>query len=261
MNVPLIKASGIASLLHIRFIPTSPRSNPRLVRKTFLQTILAIAISVLTPIVAHADSATWDLNPDSGDWNTAANWTPATVPNGSADTATFDLSNTTNVSISANTEVNGIVFTAAATNPYFIAIHAPLTLSGTGITNNSGIAQALEVETGGLEFWNSSSAGTASIDNFYVTSFSNTSTAGSAFIFNHGLLSFHDSSTAGSAHILNDDVFRASMSFEDSSSAGSALIESIGYVAFNASSQGGTARIVLSDPPGNSTGFLDNWGA
>ena len=74
-----------------------------------------------------------------------------TVPNGPADIATFDLSNTTNVSISASTEVNGIVFTAAATNPYFIAIHDGLTLSGTGITNNSGITQALEVDFGGLQ--------------------------------------------------------------------------------------------------------------
>jgi autotransporter-associated beta strand protein len=181
-----------------------------------------------------------------------------TVPNGAADIATFDLSNTTNVSISASTEVNGIVFTAAATNPYFIAIHGDdgLTLSGTGITNNSGIAQALEVDHG-LRFLNSSTAGSASIDNFYVTGFFNTSTAGSAFIFNHGLLSFNDSSTAGSAHILNDDAFVASMSFEDSSTAGSALIESIGYVYFDASSQGGTARITLSGPPGNSTGLLN----
>jgi autotransporter-associated beta strand protein len=110
---------------------------------------------------------------------------------------------------------------------------------------------------GGLGFSNSSTAGSASIDNSYSTVFFNTSTAGSAFIFNHSLLSFADSSTAGSAHILNDDQFVATMSFSDSSSAGSALIESIGYVAFNASSQGGTARIILSDPPGGSTGILD----
>jgi hypothetical protein len=38
------------------------------------------------------------------------------VPNGPADTATFDFSNVTNVSLSANTEVDGITFTAAATN-------------------------------------------------------------------------------------------------------------------------------------------------
>lgn len=219
---------------------------------------LRCSLMFLVSAVAYADSAQWSLNPTSSDWNTAANWTPVTVPNGPADIATFGLSNTTDVSISASTEVNEIVFTAAATNPYSIEIHGDgLTLSGTGITNNSGIAQVLEVVIGGLQFLNSSTAGSASIDNSYVTGFFNTSTAGTAFIFNHSLLSFYDSSSAGSAHILNDDVFVASMSFEDSSSAGSALIESIGYVALNASSQGGTARITLSGPPGNSTGFLD----
>jgi autotransporter-associated beta strand protein len=221
--------------------------------------VTAIRCSLLFLVsAAYAGSAQWNLSPTSGDWNTAANWTPMTVPNGPGDIATFALSNTTNVSISANTEVNGIVFTAAATNPYFIDIHGDdgLTLSGTGITNNSGIAQRLEVDQG-LQFLNSSTAGSASIDNFRSTVFFNTSTAGSAFIFNHSGLSFADSSTAGSAHILEDDQFVASMSFEDTSSAGSALIESIGYVAFNASSQGGTARINLSDPPGNSTGILD----
>jgi len=42
---------------------------------------------------AYATDATWNLNPTSSDWNTAANWTPNTVPTG---TATFEVSNTTN---------------------------------------------------------------------------------------------------------------------------------------------------------------------
>src|SRR6266516_194467 len=128
MNLRLTKAPGTASPLHVRFTPASPDSNPRLVRKTFLQTILAVAISILAPIVAHAGSATWDLNPGSGDWNMAANWTPMGVPNGPADIATFGLSNTTDVSISADTEVNGIIFTPAATNPYTITASPGLTL-------------------------------------------------------------------------------------------------------------------------------------
>jgi hypothetical protein len=184
MNVPLIKAPGNTSQLHIRFIPASSHSDPRLVRKTFLKTILAVAISVLAPVVAHADSATWNLNPISGDWNTAPNWTPATVPNGPADTATFALSNTTGVSISADTEVNGIIFTPAATNSYYIdTFENTLTLSGTGITNNSGIAQYLSSGSppnGSLQFSNSSTAGSANITNGSTMSFSNTSTAGLA---------------------------------------------------------------------------------
>src|SRR5512132_3480871 len=114
---------------------------------TSMNTLIAAAIRCslmfLVPTVTYAVSAQWDLDPISGDWNTAANWTPMGVPNGPADTATFGLSNTTDVSISADTEVNGITFTAAATNPYTITANPALTLtiSGTGITNNSGTTQ------------------------------------------------------------------------------------------------------------------------
>ena len=52
-------------------------------------------------------SATWKMQPVSGDWNNASNWTPTTVPNGSADAATFGVSNTTAISISAPTPVDG----------------------------------------------------------------------------------------------------------------------------------------------------------
>ena len=49
----------------------------------------------------YAGSATWNLNPPSGEWNTAANWTPATVPDGPSDVATLGLSNQTSVVINA----------------------------------------------------------------------------------------------------------------------------------------------------------------
>ena len=68
-----------------------------------------------------------------------------TVPNGPADIATFALSNTTNVSISEDTEVNGIVVYFSRDESLFHRrlIPATFTLSGTGITNNSGIAEFL----------------------------------------------------------------------------------------------------------------------
>ena len=65
----------------------------------------------------YADSATWSLNPISKDWNTAANWMPPTVPNGSADTATFGVSNVLDPRLRFRheaVEVNGIVFTPDA---------------------------------------------------------------------------------------------------------------------------------------------------
>ena len=37
------------------------------------------------PSAVYASSATWNLNPTSGEWNTAANWTRAPVPDGPRD--------------------------------------------------------------------------------------------------------------------------------------------------------------------------------
>ena len=197
-------------------------------------------------MAAHAGSATWNLNPTSGDWNTAANWRPATVPNGPADTATFALSNRTDVSISAETEVNGIMFTRAATNPYSITVdnESTLTLSGTGITNNSGIAQ--NFQTGALsllQFLNRSTAGSANIHNASVIFFFNTSSAGSANILNVNGVGFFDSSSAGSANIFTDEI--SITQFLNTSTAGSAFIGGYGYLDFGDSSRGGTARIEL----------------
>src|SRR5262245_7142615 len=83
--------------------------------------IRLIIFSVLTSSAflypdARAGSATWNLNPSSDDWNTAANWTPPTVPNGPTDIAIFGSSSISTISVSAPTEVGGIVFNADAGN-------------------------------------------------------------------------------------------------------------------------------------------------
>ena len=84
--------------------------------------ILFVTFGLLLSVgAACAGSATWLTFPASGDWNASGNWTPATVPNGAADTATFNSSNTRAVSLSSNTEVNGIVFSfSAGFTPYTI---------------------------------------------------------------------------------------------------------------------------------------------
>ena len=63
---------------------------------------------------ADAGSATWNLNPTNGDWNTDANWMPNTVPNSLTDIATVDVSNVTAISLSADTAVDGVVFSPGA---------------------------------------------------------------------------------------------------------------------------------------------------
>lgn len=121
------------------------RASPQVI---LLLPILAVCVGTN----AHADSATWKLNPVSDDWNTAANWTPPTVPNGPSDTATFDASNPTSVSISAGTEVSAVTFTADASA--FTVTSNPgqtFTISGTGITNSSGVVQNFVTDVDDLE--------------------------------------------------------------------------------------------------------------
>jgi autotransporter-associated beta strand protein len=240
--------------------------------------VVSSSIMFLLSAIAQAGSATWDLNPGSGDWNTARNWTPATVPNGSADTATFDFSNTTNVSISIDTEVNGIVFPAGATNPYTITELSnsggrPITLriDGGGIANNSGITQSFVVTgldsiaffnatagtsttitttgSGRINFTNSS-AGNATITNMSDggTNFYS-STAASATIYG-GFNKFY-SSTAGNATIyggLNNFL---------SGTAGNATI----YGSNNQFVDGATAEnATITNTPGTFTLFRGSFG-
>src|SRR5215510_3277805 len=77
---------------------------------------IPLALLFLLPVgsTSFAGSATWKAAPATGDWGTAANWTPATVPNSPTDTATFATSNITGVSLSTLITVNSIVFNSGA---------------------------------------------------------------------------------------------------------------------------------------------------
>jgi hypothetical protein len=196
--------------------------------KRLIVAAICCLLTFILPAVTYAISAEWDLDPISGDWNTAANWTPMGVPNGPADIATFGLSNTTDVSISADTEVNGITFTSAATNPYTITASPgnALILSGTGITNNSGLTQNFVAMGGTMSgsaifFTNSATAGslttfsnvggTGTFAGNGSTVFFNNASAGNATFINHsgtifayGFTEFHDSSTAANGTFINE---------------------------------------------------------
>ena len=135
--------------------------------RAFILTVMLGAVNAV-----YADSATWNLNPTSNDWNTAANWTPATVPNGPADVATFAGSSTKRLRFSAAMiEVAEMVFNPGA-NSFKITADSrlaqtwvTLTVSGPGITNNSGVTQNLVagptlIGVGGtIEFLNAATAG------------------------------------------------------------------------------------------------------
>src|SRR5207249_4104647 len=79
-----------------------------------IKLIIFLILTSFFILDSYADSATWSTNPVSGDWNDPLNWTPNTVPNGPLDTATFDVSNITDISLSDAVEVEGIVFNGAS---------------------------------------------------------------------------------------------------------------------------------------------------
>ncbi len=204
--------------------------------KIFRVGILSVLVLASTLHLANAGSATWNLSPGTNNWNTNANWTPNTgYPNGSSDTATFALSNTTNISISANVEVKNLTFTSAATNAYTITLSPSFTftvsaLSGVGITNNSGIAQhfVMTSDVAGnssvMELVNGATAGGLTTftnkgallngGGVGITTFRNNATASSAMFINEGGTvggggggggtGFNDVSTAANGTFMNN---------------------------------------------------------
>lgn len=236
-----------------------------------MKRLVLVTIACLAPAAVHAQNATWLLNPGSNAFGTATNWSPATVPTG---TASFGVSNTTTIDLTGGFNIGGLTFNAGASAYTFN--NADLDLTGAGIVNNSSQTQTFNIDAASLmSFDNSASAGTAVINNnggnitfndnttagsAIITNnaggtmcFCNDATAGNATIVNTGAgaaLNFFGDTTAGTAHITNANG--ATLSFEDSSSAGAATItNSGGTVNFTETSSGGTARYV-----GNS-GTLD----
>ena len=206
---------------------------------TRLRFLAAAALLFLAaPRLSLAGSAAWSSNPSSGDWNTAANWTPNTVPNSTTDVATFGASDQTSLSITTESIVlDSVVFNSVAP-AYTLTIQIyNLTFEGAGIVNNSGAVQTIVTPTvdnndADLFFYNSASAGN-------MISFS---TVG-------GFIEFFDSSSAGSATFgLTSGSLQGFMFFNDDSTAGNATINASGgaFIAFLDSSTGGNATLNLS---------------
>jgi autotransporter-associated beta strand protein len=173
------------------------------------------AIALLASIgTLEAGSATWNLNPVNNHWSKAQNWTPAVVPNGSDDVATFETSNVTDVVLGAPdyvysiVTVAGIVFDPGA-SAYSITVmpvvgaDSTISFEGTGIVNNSGITQSLVAANSGPEvadsgriyFENSASAG----ENVAITNQGATHSGVSGASTN-----FWNSSNAANATIINE---------------------------------------------------------
>jgi hypothetical protein len=93
--------------------------------------IFVATVSMVASQLVFAGSATWNADPTSKDWNTAANWTPQSVPMERTDVATFDVSSVTNVLLSGAATIDSIVFTASA-RAFTINVGKDLTFVGAG---------------------------------------------------------------------------------------------------------------------------------
>jgi len=272
----------------------NPIAPPSVSLRSRLGDFLVVVAAILLLLIsarssAFAGSATWKTSPATGDWNHAANWTPKTIPNGSADTATFQSSNITALFLSLNTEVNGIVFNAGASA--FTITATPtftLTISGAGTANNSGVTQEFVAATdingtqhGTIQFTNGATAGNgtritdsgpeASDAPGGITQFFDSSSAGNADIANTigsgggyggGGTEFYDNSTAGNAGFFNQAGFTF-IRFFGNSTAGSGTFGSGGTVSFSDASNAGNGTFFIEggdverQPPAGSVDFAD----
>jgi len=105
------------------------------------------AAALLAATSAHAQNATWLLNPGSGTFNTATNWNPAVVP---TNTAIFGASNTTLILFQpfTTTSIGTLQFNPDA--PAYIFATSPslstsISITGVGIVNNSSNAPTFVV--------------------------------------------------------------------------------------------------------------------
>jgi autotransporter-associated beta strand protein len=189
---------------------------------------------------------TWLLSPpgSNNNYNDPNNWSLGAP--GVSDTGYFGTSNVTGLAITNAADVGQWVFNPWASQ-YTVTVMDNVTLRfiGDGIVLNGG---AITIDIGDdpsangqtVSFFNNSSAGKATINNFFDLDFYNGSTAGNATINDHGVaFNFYDNSSAGHATINESGI----LNFNDYSRAGSAhIITTDASVIFRGNSTGGNAR-------------------
>ncbi len=201
--------------------------------------VVAALLFTATQRISLAGSATWSMDPTNSDWNTATNWMPQTVPNSASDTATFNASKLTNLSVSFGSVINldSAVFNTEA-SAYTVTLNVSnLILNGTGLVNNSSSIQSIVIPeadhlVGAIFLFNRATAG----------SMTSISTVG-------GLLTFYDESSAGSAILdLSSGSLQGNINFYDSSTAADATINASAgsVIEFFDSAKGGNATLNLT---------------
>jgi autotransporter-associated beta strand protein len=202
---------------------TSGMFRKRIIPLSLALAVVGVAMLAMSP---GAGAATEGWTGASSDlWSDSTNWAPPTNPPATGDDVIFDVSART------TTSVNGFFSLASATfNPGApaytnnILANKFLTVTGTGIVNNSASQQKLvALPAGNLAFRNSATAGNSNVQ---ITTQGYTSPGGDP-----GAASFYDSATAGSASIVLN---------------GGSLFFSGSYVQFFNGSTAGTANIAVN---------------
>jgi hypothetical protein len=126
--------------------------------------IAGVLLFVSTPAAALAVNSVWNTSPSSSFWNDDFNWTPTMTPVHAGDTATFNSSMTTSISLSSGVTIDSMTFNAGA-NAFSINTSGnSFSFVGAGIVNNSGVTQTIINEAGGTtNFFNSSTAANAGL--------------------------------------------------------------------------------------------------
>lgn len=91
-------------------------------------------------LTAHAQTATWVGGSSGNVFNVAANWNPASVPNGGSADLVFSTTSNTGVGFnSLPVSVNSLTFNSSATNQFFLNGNGgTLTVGAGGLTTQSG---------------------------------------------------------------------------------------------------------------------------
>jgi autotransporter-associated beta strand protein len=226
-------------------------------RRAYFLGLTALALPSIF-LSASAQAQTWLASPGSGDWNTAANWNPATVPNAQTADVVFGTSNTNAVSLSSGVAVGSITFNG--TTAYTVDLNGQLiVVHGAGITNSSGLTQHITV-SGTLDFKNSATAGGSDIayslqgGGSGVAQFQGNSTLGAAtFTINTGsILQMIDTSTGGTARVINNGTLLMQKS-DGVLSIGS--LEGSGNVVFSTQNAGAAAQTLTVGTLNSNTSF------
>ena len=186
---------------------------------------LSVAVSITCLLAcrfAHGDDGTWIANPVNNDWNTPANWSSNTVP-GPFDTATFAVSNTTNISIpvpnAGSATLHNLGGTVSGATGGGVSFSFHTNAAESTILNEGG--QVSGAQGGSTIFQgNNPSAANATI----IANGGAVSGAGG------GLISFNDSSLAGNATLIANGGVNGGVG---------------GSIIFLRTTDGGTARVEL----------------